>query len=254
MSILQTIVAAALVTVVLSERRPVDAQSLRGSHASVRLMYSRALETNLLFAATPQSIYDAVRQHRFAMLSVTRDVELRQVAYPFVLPRTLAFVNIFAPAYHAACGQRLIVTSGARPMNEQPRNASPESVHPTGMAVDFRKPAGACRAWFRNALLQLEAAHLIEATEEMHPPHFHVAVLVPIPLQYAAALRATASRVEGAAGTLAPSFGRLVTYRVQRGETLEGIAARYGTTADRIRELNRLRSPRVRPGQVLQIP
>jgi hypothetical protein len=46
------------------------------------------------------------------------------------------------------------------------------------MAVDFRRPQNpACLTWLRRSLVDLEAAGVVEATEERHPPHFHVAVL-----------------------------------------------------------------------------
>jgi membrane-bound lytic murein transglycosylase D len=44
-------------------------------------------------------------------------------------------------------------------------------------------------------------------------------------------------------------------HRVRRGETLSGIAARYGTSVNSIMEINRLRSAhRIWPGQQLQVP
>lgn len=43
-------------------------------------------------------------------------------------------------------------------------------------------------------------------------------------------------------------------HRVRQGETLSSIAARYGTTADRIARCSGLASPRVTVGQILIIP
>lgn len=43
-------------------------------------------------------------------------------------------------------------------------------------------------------------------------------------------------------------------HRVQRGQTLTGIAARYGCTAEQIRRGNRLKTRTVRTGQLLRIP
>jgi hypothetical protein len=156
---------------------PAGAQSLRGSHASVQKMYSRAVMNDLEFFRTSKSVYESVRDGELVMLSITEDMTLDGVSYPFVLQRTRDFVNIFAKKYHDACGERLVVTSAARPRNRQPRNASPESVHPTGMAVDFRKPSGNCLTFMRGELLALEKLGTIEATEEHIPVHFHVAVL-----------------------------------------------------------------------------
>jgi LysM domain-containing protein len=43
-------------------------------------------------------------------------------------------------------------------------------------------------------------------------------------------------------------------HRVQRGQTLAAIAARYGCTVDQIRRGNSLKSGAVRTGQLLRIP
>jgi hypothetical protein len=154
------------------------AQTLRGSRASVDLMYTTANTENLEFMRTPADIYQAARVGALKLITITEDLDLERTTFPFVLPRTKRFADSLAREYHAGCGERLVVTSGARPIDEQPRNASPKSVHPTGMAVDFRKPLNpVCLKWLRDNLPKLEDAHVIEATEERHPPHFHVAVL-----------------------------------------------------------------------------
>jgi len=157
---------------------PASAQSLRGSRASVDLMYETAQSHDLEFLRTTADIYEAAKVGALKMINMTDDVDLERAAFPFVLPATLRFTDSLAKEYHAACGERIVVTSGVRPIDEQPRNASPKSVHPTGMAVDFRKPRNpACLDWLRTRLLDLESRHVVEATEERHPVHFHVAVL-----------------------------------------------------------------------------
>src|SRR5689334_20528392 len=140
-------------------------------------MYTRAVLNDLQFYSTSKGVYESVRDGELKLISITMDLTLDKVSYPFVLPRTLDVLNVFAKKYHQACGERLVVTSASRPRTEQPRNASPQSVHPTGMAIDFRKPAGNCLSYMRDELLTLEKAGILEATEEKHPVHFHVAVL-----------------------------------------------------------------------------
>ena len=100
------------------------APSLKGSPASVDRMYTRAVRYELDFLNTSKTVYEAVHDHELVMLSITEDMTMDGVTYPFALPRTRDFVNTFAAKYHQACGERLTVTSAARPRTEQPRNAS----------------------------------------------------------------------------------------------------------------------------------
>jgi hypothetical protein len=139
-------------------------------------MYSHAVSGGLAFLRTPASIDDAVKDSELVSIGFTNDVDLDRVKYPFVLPHTREVIYAFAARYHAACGEHAVITSGVRPVSEQPRNASPKSVHPTGMAVDFRKPSGTCLKFMRKDLLALEKQGVLEVTEERHPVHFHVAV------------------------------------------------------------------------------
>lgn len=160
------------------------AQSLKGSKESVDLMYDRAQANNLQFMRSPDDVYEAARVGVLKLISINDDLDVEKTAYPFVLPNTLRFADSLAVQYREACGERLTVTSGARPTDKQPKNASPKSVHPTGMAVDFRKPrTPACLKWLRTSLSSLEGAGVIEATEERHPAHLHVAVLRQLPTQ-----------------------------------------------------------------------
>lgn len=203
------------------------------------------------------------------MLNITMDVMLDDVAYPFVLPRTLDVLTVFAKKYHDACGERVVITSAARPRTEQPRNASPKSVHPTGMAIDFRKPAGTCLAYMRNELVLLERQGVVEVTEEKHPVHFHVAVLQRGLFAPAAPAIATATpsphlptmpsiSAAGAPITLDSASGAVdvvavKTYAVRKGDTLSGIAKRFGLTVTRLKSLNGLKGSSIRPGQTLRV-
>lgn len=260
-----------------------DAQTLRGSPASVDLMYTSAHSHDLAFLENKGDIYEAAEDGELEMLSITDDLDLDGVGYPFVLPATKRFADSLAKAYHQGCGQRLTVTSGSRPIDEQPRNASPKSVHPTGMAVDFHRPAEPCLTWLRKNLLALEDAHVIEATEEHHPPHFHVAVLhqaaEPPHRAVLASAPTTASPSTGktnvangdvhatqVSNTLnqsstpstpsasKPASDKSTTYRVRAGDNLWTIARRHNTTVDEIEELNALHGSRLRVGQTLKLP
>jgi hypothetical protein len=101
-----------------------------------------------------------------------------RMSLPYAAPEVRAFIETLGAEYHSACGERLVVTSALRPMSRRPRNGSVKSVHPTGIAIDVRKPKrGMCRDWLRQLLLQHEREGTIEATEEFRPPHFHIVVL-----------------------------------------------------------------------------
>jgi hypothetical protein len=250
------------------------AQTLRGSRASVELMYERAQEQSLDFMATPAEVYRALAAGSLEVLSFSDDLALEKTGFPFVLPGTRRFTDSLATAYHAACGERLIVTSGVRPIDEQPRNASPQSVHPTGMAVDFRKPRDKCLAWLRSSLVKLENEGVIEATEERFPAHFHVAVLGQdaehrVVSSTSSSVQPRASKVSSAGGEVSISPPRepreksqaraaretsSKTYVVRAGDNLSTIARRHGTTTDRLKQLNGLRTSRITVGQRITVP
>ena len=247
------------------------AQTLRGSNASVDLMYAKAHARGLEFFRTPEEIQQAASNGKLKMISVSADIELDEAKFPYVLPNTLKFADSLAAKYRAACGERLVVTSGTRPLDKQPRNASPKSVHPTGMAIDFRKPrTGPCLKWLRKNLVALEDRGVIEATEERRPPHFHVAVLrqvsetrvtstapasqsTPSSTGDSAASEQSSKQNGGSASTAKRSAGTPATYRVRSGDNLWTIAQRHHTTSQRLRTLNHLRSTTLRPGQTLRL-
>ncbi len=273
----RTLCTAAVVALLGGATARVAAQTLRGSQSSVDLMYSSAHARDLEFLETPDEIYQAAMAGALKLISVTQDLDLDEAKFPFVLPNTLRFADSLAAAFHADCGERLVVTSGARPLDEQPRNASPKSVHPTGMAIDFRKPrAGACLTWLRTNLVKLEDEGVIEATEERHPPHFHIAVLhqAPEPRLNRIA-RAQSTKPDSTSHVVASSEGDVTrrtaaerdsqptsgvdessakaSYHVQSGDNLWTIAQRHNTTPERLRALNHLRSSTLRPGQTLRL-
>src|SRR5690606_31356593 len=79
---------------------------------------------------------------------------------------------------------------------KQPRNASPLSVHPAGMAVDLRVSARpSCVRWLEGELLLLEAEGRLDATREYRPPHFHVAVFPEAFAEFVALRAADSARV-----------------------------------------------------------
>jgi LysM repeat protein len=277
----------------VSNALPAAAQSLRGSQASVQKMYTRAVLNDLEFLRTSKSVYESVRDKELVLVPITMDMTLERVSYPFVIKRTLDVVTVFAQKYRAACGERLVITSAARPRANQPRNASPQSVHPTGMAIDFRKPPEPCLSFMRNELLALERQGILEATEERRPPHFHVAVLQRgrfAPATPAIAAATTAAPAQAAAPTtiaatpasVAATGGSATTdsasgtvevaekpedkpvakpaasgsgksYTVKKGDNLSVIAKRFGLTVSRLKSLNGMKGSAIKPGQKLRV-
>lgn len=233
--------------------RHATAQSLRGSMASVERMYDYAVNDRLTFYETANDVRWAAVRGELVQLHSDRGYEMHGVAFPFVRPATLTFVERLANDYDRTCREELVVTSGVRPETRQPRNSSQRSVHPTGMAVDLRRPSGRCLIWLRRELLSLEKMGVVEATEEHHPAHFHVAVFANEYLRYAASQadeRPTAMIVARAPEP-APANKH---YRVRAGDSLWSIAQQHATSVQQLIAANRLGHTKIRPGQTLVIP
>lgn len=256
-----------------ANRRPL---SLRGSRESVQKMYDFAQRHRYPFYLTPTNIDAAVAQGRLVPLTGDSTYELaRGVGFSYATREARQFVTLFAPQYLAACGTPLTVTSAARPRSRQPRNSNPHSVHPTGIAVDIRRPSrGPCLDWVRGALATLETRGVVEATEERHPVHLHIAVLrapgsvVALPdltngVRVARAVTpAPASGVAASDGEVTlgsarsrPTHAGPRRYVVRQGDTLWDVAQRAGVTVKALAAANG-RSARgvLRPGTTLLLP
>jgi LysM domain-containing protein/uncharacterized protein DUF5715 len=239
----------ALLTLVGPSRRAA-AQSLRGSMASVERMYDHAVEDGLTFYETSSAVRWAAARGELVQLRRDRGYEMHRVAFPFVRPATLTFVERLADDFDQVCREPLVVTSGVRPETRQPANSSQRSVHPTGMAVDLRRPQGFCLTWLRRTLLDLEGQGVIEATEEHHPAHFHVAVFSDEYLRYAAAH----NDPRPTAMILARANTGGQQYKVRPGDSLWSIAQQHDTSVRELIALNRLGRTKLRAGQTLLIP
>ena len=222
----------------------VQAQSLRGSSASLDRQVEQAN------AHDYTRLRDAAHVQRFIGLGLlvrltgNSDYEVdTEVSFPYGRSEVKTFVERLSSQYREACGERLVVTSLTRPKSHQPRNASPESVHPAGMAVDLRLPAGRCREWLEGILLYLERVGVLEATRERRPPHYHIAV-------FGQPYRRHVERLTGQA-TAGES---VVRYQVRAGDSLWALAHEYGVTVGRLQELNNLSGSGIQIGQTIQIP
>lgn len=229
---------------------PATAQSLRGSPASIDRMYNHARSNDLTFYRTGTGVRGAADDGDLVRMTGNDDYRLVGVSYPYVLSATRTFVQRLGAQYRDVCGEKLVVTSGIRPTTLRLSNSTDRSVHPTGMAVDIRKPQGGrCLSWLRETLLHLEREGVIEATEERRPPHFHVAVYPAPYRRYVGGAGEARSASRGGS-----SSGTRTTYRVRSGDSLWEIARRHDTTVDRLRAANDMRSNRIVAGQVLIIP
>jgi nucleoid-associated protein YgaU len=234
---------------------PLNAQTLRGSPASVERIHRQALSHGLRFYESPNAIQQAVNRGELVRLGGNSDYTLVSVSYPFVLPDVHTFVLRLAGQYRAACGERMVVTSATRPTSMRLANSVDRSVHPTGMAIDLRRPSNSrCLSWLRSTLLSLEATGVIEAVEERNPPHFHVAVFPRQYHQYVQARTGGQQRPSPALATRAPAPVSPQTYRVRQGDSLWTIARRNNITVEQLQQANNLRSSRILAGQTLLIP
>ena len=226
------------------------AQSLRGSSRAVKAAYDVACDEGLTFVKTPADVAQLVKEGRLVKLEPSSVVSLHRVSFPVALPEVVTFVERLAAGYRKGCGEELVVTSLTRPLSRQPKNASSRSVHPAGMAVDIRRSKlKKCRDWLEEVLLDLEGAGVVEATEEHHPPHYHVAVF---PTKYKAYVDRLDKGVAPESG--AGEGGESGWYVVQTGDSLWTIARRFGTTVERLKVLNDLSSEHIEAGRRLRLP
>ena len=169
------LLAFSLVAVPAAEAAEVGV-TLSGSRSSMLRQNRIAKQEAYSFLRTADQVRSYVESGYLVPLPGNSDYDVL-AGYPFARPVVRAFVERLSRGYSEACGEKLVVTSLTRPAGRQPRNASPLSVHPAGMAVDLRVSRdAACRTWLSAELLDLEAMGLLDATLERNPPHYHVAV------------------------------------------------------------------------------
>lgn len=153
------------------------AEGLGGSPASMVHQHSVAVSEKYAFLRTPLDVARLAKDGQLVLVTPDSELVLAGVSFPYARPEVLALVRRIARDYRDSTGKTLTVTSLTRPAALQPRNAHKLSVHPAGMAVDFRVPGTpAERAWLERTLLGLEKAGMLDVTREKTPAHYHVAV------------------------------------------------------------------------------
>lgn len=152
--------------------------TLNGSPSSMVRQNQVARDLGYLFVETPEDIERLVEAGDLVSISGDTDYEvLRNVQYPFARREVRLFIERLAAQYREGTGEKLVVTSLARPTSGQPANAHALSVHPTGMAMDLRvSEQAASQQWLESVLLSLERKGLLDVTREHYPPHYHVAL------------------------------------------------------------------------------
>lgn len=263
-----------------------DAQSLRGSRASLHRQKNQARAHDFTFIKSAAQVRRFVAAGILVRVGGNSDYELSGVSHSYARPATKLFIERLSAQLRAACAERLTVTSLTRPLTEQPSNASALSVHPTGMAVDLRVPASRrCRAWLERVLVSLEDANVLEATRERRPRHYHVAVFPTSYERYLASRKTPRRAYVGRKGDSLPATARANgvtvearraengrvgdpimadqtirvashargTYRVKPGDSLASIARRFGTTVAALRQANGLGGDRIVAGQILLV-
>ncbi len=219
---------------------PASSASLRGSRSSLYRQNTQARRHDFTYILNRTQLQRFVAKGYLIPVRSGSNFDLHGVSFPYTRPAVKVFIDRLSRQYRAACGEKLVVTSLTRPRRYQPPNASPDSVHPTGMALDLRRPSrGTCRNWLERVLLSLEDRGVLEANRERWPPHYHVAVFPDPYLRYVERLKKSSP---------------IAKYRVARGDTLWKIARKHSTTVQAVIRTNGLRSNRIYPGQVLQLP
>jgi hypothetical protein len=171
------------------------ASTLRGSPGSMERQHAVAVKNDYTFLRTPAQVKDFVEKGYLVPVEGNADyVVASGVSFPYARPELRTFVERLGAQYREGCGERLVVTSLTRPLVNQPANAHQLSVHPTGMAVDFRiSERAACRSWLEGTLLALEDRGVLDVTRERNPPHYHVAVFTGAYSAYVEKLEAKAA-------------------------------------------------------------
>lgn len=197
--------AAVAAVLLLSVTGIGEAQTLRGSTRTMQRQNLIAQDHDFTFLRTSAQIHRFAESGYLERMRGNADYELAAVSHPYARPAVKLFVERLSAQYRSACGEKLVVTSLTRPVQEQPRNASDLSVHPAGMAVDMRiSRKRSCVRWLEKTLLSLEKQGVLDVTRERRPPHYHVA-LFPQPYTRYVASIAGPSAVQLAAAQPKPA-------------------------------------------------
>ena len=252
-----------------------EAQSLSGSRAAMIRQNSVAQQADYTFLRNASEVRSFVEKGLLVPVRGNDSYKISNVSFPYARPALKLFVERIAGQYQDGCGEKLVVTSLTRPMSRQPANAHELSVHPAGMAVDFRVSRKAsCRRWLENALKGLEGEGVLEATREKRPSHYHVAVFPSAYNRHVASITGSTETKVAAAGQTGgmkiataaggASYASILpraqvkssgdTYVVRKGDSLWSIGRKFGVEAGVLKKANGLATSTLKPGMRLTIP
>jgi hypothetical protein len=158
--------------------------TLRGTRTKVETAYKVAVDHDYTFMKDGEHVEKFVRLKLLVRLSGDKSYSLSQVSHPFIRPAGRLFIERFCAQCKRATGKGLVVTSATRTLGERLWNSSSKSVHPAGIAIDFRIPKDPkVRSWVERNLLIIQSRGDIIATHERNPPHYHIVV---VPKRYEA--------------------------------------------------------------------
>jgi hypothetical protein len=238
-------------TLLLLAAGSLQAASLTPTRAGMMRQIEEARRHGVTYAENMPHVHRMVRSGELVRVPGNRNYAVASWVHPYALPESRLFIERLSSQYRAACGEQLVVTSLMRPRDMRLPNSHPQSVHPTGMAIDLRVPQNPrCQSWLEMALINLERSGVLFAARERNPPHYHVVVF---PSQYARYVSARTGQTV-LASTGPRSTAARATHRVRQGESLWVIARRHGVTVAGLRRANGLSSDRIHPGQVLTLP
>lgn len=162
----------------------------------------------------------------------------------------LSAANANAPVAQPAAPRKAAVPPTAQPSAAKPEPAPPAPEPKTARAVPATRPGAAAPA---------SATHTVAAGETLWAISRRYGVDVAA-LEQANDLRGAVIRpgqtlrIPGAVTSPAPREPARAEHIVRDGETLWGIAQKYGSTVEALQQANRLSDTTIRPGQTLAVP
>ncbi len=270
--------SAAVGLILLASGSVVDAQSLNGSRSAMIRQNSVAQQQDYTFLRSAGEVRSFVERGLLVPVRGNGTYKVANASFPYARPALKLFIERLGEQYKHGCGEKLVVTSLTRPLSRQPKNAHELSVHPAGMAVDFRiSRRASCRRWLEGTLKDLEARRVLEATRERSPAHYHVAVFPVAYNRYVASVTGSTETRVAAAGSSSgmriaqgqgvASYASVIprgnsalvkasgdVYIVKKGDNLWSIGRKFGVEAGALKKANGLKVSTLMPGMRLVIP